>query len=142
MKDVLLRLAHALGSRRSFGLFLLAILLSIRIWDPHPLEELRLRSFDLYQNISPRKSSLRPVVIVDIDEERWSLDSLAPTRAIRVRSRSTPRPALPPWVLIRGPISSAFLTSSEISPNWNRALRDAGYSASAQKGMGSYVGCR
>ncbi len=72
MKNVLLRLAHALGSRRSFGLFLLAILLSFRIWDPHPLEELRLRSFDLYQNISPRKSSLRPVVIVDIDEESVS----------------------------------------------------------------------
>ena len=69
MKNVLLRLAHALGSRLSFGLFLLAVLLAIRIWDPYPLEELRLRSFDLYQNISPRKSTARPVVIVDIDEE-------------------------------------------------------------------------
>ena len=72
MKSVLLRLAHALGSRRSFGLFLLAALLAIRIWDPYPLEELRLRSFDLYQNISPRKPTARPVVIVDIDEESVS----------------------------------------------------------------------
>jgi adenylate cyclase len=72
VKNVLLRLAHALGSRLSFGLFLLAVLLAIRVWDPYPLEELRLRAFDLYQNISPRKSTARPVVIVDIDEESVS----------------------------------------------------------------------
>jgi adenylate cyclase len=66
---MLLRLAHALGSRRSLGLFLLAVMLALRVWDPYPLEELRLRSFDLYQNISPRKPVVRPVVIVDIDEE-------------------------------------------------------------------------
>src|SRR5438105_2356961 len=69
MKHVLLRFGYALGSRRSFGLALLALLLLIRIWDPHPLEELRLRSFDLYQNISPRESTVRPVVIVDIDDK-------------------------------------------------------------------------
>jgi adenylate cyclase len=72
MKSVLLRLAHAFRSRRSFGLFLLAVMLALRIWDPYPLEELRLRSFDLYQNISPRKPVVRPVVIVDIDEESVS----------------------------------------------------------------------
>jgi adenylate cyclase len=69
MKNMLLRSARVLRSRRSFGLFLLAVLLAIRIWDPNPLEELRLRSFDFYQNISPRISDVRPVVIVDIDEE-------------------------------------------------------------------------
>jgi adenylate cyclase len=47
-------------------------MLALRIWDPYPLEELRLRSFDLYQNISPRKPVVRPVVIVDIDEESVS----------------------------------------------------------------------
>src|SRR5437016_410736 len=69
MKSILLWLARALASRRTFGLCLLAILLLLRIWDPHALEELRLRSFDLYQNISPRTSADRPVVIVDIDED-------------------------------------------------------------------------
>jgi adenylate cyclase len=68
MKDVLLRLARHLTSRRSVGLSLLAVLICLRIWDPAPLEELRLRSFDLYQSISPRSSPVRPVVIVDIDE--------------------------------------------------------------------------
>jgi adenylate cyclase len=69
MKNVLLRLASTLVSRRSFGLLLLAVLLLLRAWDPFPLEELRLRSFDLYQNIGPRASTIRPVVIVDIDED-------------------------------------------------------------------------
>jgi adenylate cyclase len=64
-----LRPMRALASRRSLGLLLLAVLLFLRIWDPQPLEELRLRSFDFYQNISPRISDDRPVVIVDIDEE-------------------------------------------------------------------------
>ena len=69
MNKLLSLFKHALGSRRSFGLFLVAVLLAFRIWDPYPLEELRLRSFDLYQNISPRELPVRPVVIVDIDEE-------------------------------------------------------------------------
>ena len=72
MKNIFLRWAHALSSRRSFGLSQLVVLLAIRIWDPAPLEELRLRSLDLYQNLSPRISDVRPVVIVDIDEESVS----------------------------------------------------------------------
>ncbi len=68
MKHIVLRLARALVSRRSFGLVLLAVLILVRIWDPLPLEELRFRSFDLYQNISPRIPDVLPVVIVDIDE--------------------------------------------------------------------------
>jgi adenylate cyclase len=69
MNSILKALARALASRRTFGLFLVACLIPLRIWDPHLLEELRLRSFDLYQNIKPRVSTIRPVVIVDIDED-------------------------------------------------------------------------
>jgi adenylate cyclase len=68
MKRIVLRLARALLSRRSFGLALLAVLILLRTWDPLPLQELRSRSFDLYQNISPRVPDVMPVVIVDIDE--------------------------------------------------------------------------
>jgi adenylate cyclase len=50
----------------------LAVLLLVRMWDPHALEELRLRSFDFYQTITPRDSSVRPVVILDIDESSVS----------------------------------------------------------------------
>ncbi|MGC1850460.1 MAG: adenylate/guanylate cyclase domain-containing protein, partial [Pseudolabrys sp.] len=67
-----LRSAHALSSRRSIGLSLLVVLLAIRVWDPRPLEELRLRSFDFFQTTSPRDSAVRPVVIVDIDESSLS----------------------------------------------------------------------
>jgi adenylate cyclase len=72
MKSVLLRLGQALASRRTLGLVLLAVLVLLRIWDPHWLEELRLRSFDFYQKISPRAYSESPVVIVDIDEDSLS----------------------------------------------------------------------
>src|SRR5947207_249789 len=69
MKNVLLAIARGLASRRTLGLVLLGLLLPLRIWDAHPLEELRLRGFDLYQNLEPRASTERPVVIVDIDED-------------------------------------------------------------------------
>jgi len=72
LKSGLLWLAQTLASRRTFGLVLLAVLIPIRIWDPYPLEELRLRGFDLYQNIKPRASAANPVVIVDIDESSVS----------------------------------------------------------------------
>jgi adenylate cyclase len=72
MKNVLRRSTQVLASRRSLGLLLLAILLLIRVWDPRPLEELRLRSFDFFQSTSPRDSAVRPVVIVDIDENSLS----------------------------------------------------------------------
>ena len=72
LKSGLLWLAQTLASRRTFGLVLLAVLIPIRIWDPYPLEELRLRGFDLYQNIKPRASTANPVVIVDIDESSVS----------------------------------------------------------------------
>jgi adenylate cyclase len=72
MNKFLRRCAHALVSRRSVGLLLLLVLILIRVWDPFPLEEVRLRSFDLYQNLEPRNASAHPVVIVDIDEDSIS----------------------------------------------------------------------
>ncbi len=72
MKSVFLRIGEALGSRRTFGLVLVVALLLLRMWSPHWLEEMRLRSFDFYQKISPRAYSETPVVIVDIDEDSLS----------------------------------------------------------------------
>ena len=43
-------------------------LLGLRIIDPEPVEILRLKVFDLFQQISPRPIAESPVVIVDIDE--------------------------------------------------------------------------
>ncbi len=64
----LARLADRFGGRRAVGVVLLVLLLGLRIWDPAPLEELRLKSFDFYQVVKPREAAARPVVIVDIDE--------------------------------------------------------------------------
>src|SRR5262245_3112820 len=68
MKATLSLLGRIVLSRRTFGLCLLIILLVLRISDPAPLEELKLRTFDLFQTIKPRADLERPVVIVDIDE--------------------------------------------------------------------------
>src|SRR5262245_16407080 len=72
MKALLSPIARIFASRRSFGLFLLIVLVSVRLSDPAPVEELRLRTFDLFQSLRPRTDSVRPVVIVDIDEESLS----------------------------------------------------------------------
>ena len=62
------RFGQRFGLGRAIGLLLLIAFLLIRVWDPAPLQELRLRSFDLYQLMRPRVSEQHPVAIVDIDE--------------------------------------------------------------------------
>src|SRR6187551_1759637 len=70
----ILRLLNRFGMGRAIALVLLVDLVLVRIWDPLPVEALRLRVFDAYQLIAPRAATARPVVIVDIDED--SLKSL------------------------------------------------------------------
>ncbi|MBI3433494.1 MAG: adenylate/guanylate cyclase domain-containing protein [Proteobacteria bacterium] len=64
----LARLAHAFGLARALCLLLLVALVALRVWDPPPIEELRLRTFDYFQVMRPRVADRRPVVILDIDE--------------------------------------------------------------------------
>jgi adenylate cyclase len=57
------------GYARLICLLLLVGLAGLRIVDPQPVEELRVRTFDTFQRIDPRvKAAARPVAIVDIDE--------------------------------------------------------------------------
>ena len=63
------RLARRVRSARTLSVALLFALLFLRIADPAPLQELRLRAFDIFQLIQPRVATQRPVVIVDIDEQ-------------------------------------------------------------------------
>src|SRR5476649_367007 len=63
------RLAHRFGFARALCVGLLLLLASLRVVDPLPLEELRVRTFDIYQVIQPREVTERPVVIIDIDEK-------------------------------------------------------------------------
>lgn len=64
-----LRAARAPGRTAALAVVVLAVLL--RIWDPVPLQELRLRVFDLEQALFPRQSlgENSPVRIVQIDDE-------------------------------------------------------------------------
>ena len=63
-----------IGWGRALSASLLVALVFFRAWDPLPLELLRHKIFDLYQNTEPRQAENFPVVIVDIDEA--SLDAL------------------------------------------------------------------
>lgn len=63
------KLARRFGYARLLCLFLLPAVVGLRVWDPRPVEELRLRIFDTYQVIHPRETTQRPVVIIDIDEK-------------------------------------------------------------------------
>jgi adenylate cyclase len=64
----LARWARTFGLTRTICVLLLLALVPLRIVDPPPLEELRLRTFDFYESLRPRQTVARPVTIVDIDE--------------------------------------------------------------------------
>ncbi len=57
------------GRARWIAIVLLAAFMFVRWWDPAPLELLRLKTFDLYQQIKPRPLLPNsPVVIIDLDD--------------------------------------------------------------------------
>ena len=63
-----------IGYARLLCLGLLIGFAALRIADPAPVEEIRVRTFDAFQRIDPRKKTARPVTIVDIDDK--SLEKL------------------------------------------------------------------
>src|SRR3546814_12077620 len=61
-------LTRILTQGRLIAALLLLGLLACRLFDPMPVEILRLRVFDFFQRLAPRVETTWPVVIVDIDE--------------------------------------------------------------------------
>jgi adenylate cyclase len=61
--------ARKFGYARLMCLALLIGLAALRIADPAPIEELRVRTFDTFQRLDYRVKTARPVTIVDIDEK-------------------------------------------------------------------------
>jgi adenylate cyclase len=61
--------ARKFGYARLVCLALLIGLAALRIADPPPIEELRVRTFDTFQRIDHRVKTARPVTIIDIDEK-------------------------------------------------------------------------
>ena len=53
---------------RLFALAALILLLTIRIFDPVPVQLVRFKAFDQFQQLKPREFKPFPVVIIDIDE--------------------------------------------------------------------------
>ncbi len=66
--------ARKFGFARLGCLAILIAFVALRIADPAPIEELRIRTFDTFQRFEPRVKTARPVTIVDIDEK--SLEKL------------------------------------------------------------------
>lgn len=62
------------GFARLACLALLVGFAALRSLDPAPVEELRVRTFDAFQRVDPRKKIERPVTIIDIDDK--SLEKL------------------------------------------------------------------
>src|ERR1700689_4084292 len=58
--------ARRFGLARAVCIVLLFALVPLRLADPRPLEELRVRTFDLFQVLWPRAQTSRPAVIVDL----------------------------------------------------------------------------
>ncbi len=56
-------------SARALGFVVLAGLAAVRVWDPFPIETMRLKMFDYFQRLAPRVATNSPAVIVDIDED-------------------------------------------------------------------------
>src|SRR3546814_106129 len=83
-RKALLRLLRRLALSRLLGFCLLVALMALRVWDPAPLETLRLKVFDLYQLANPRQPVAAPVVIVDIDEESLAAIGQWPWPRIKV----------------------------------------------------------
>ena len=63
------RFGRRFGLARGLALVLLIALAALRIANPLPIQELRVRVFDLFQVLAPRQANERPVVIIDIDEK-------------------------------------------------------------------------
>lgn len=62
-------LARQFGLGRALAMGLLGLLVALRVWDPAPLQLLRFKALDFYQQINPRDPGGQfPVLIVDIDE--------------------------------------------------------------------------
>jgi adenylate cyclase len=61
--------ARKFGFARVVCLALLVGFAVLRVWDPPPVQELRVRTFDMFQLIDPRAKAAHPVTIVDIDDK-------------------------------------------------------------------------
>ncbi len=71
MGKVMRRLRQAFSFERMLGMALIVAFIAIYIPNPYPVQFLRVKVFDFYQQLKPRKLpplNKKPVVIIDLDE--------------------------------------------------------------------------
>ncbi len=71
MNKFMRRLRQAFSFERMLGLALIGVFIAIYIPNPYPVQFLRVKVFDFYQQLKPRKIpplNKKPVVIIDLDE--------------------------------------------------------------------------
>lgn len=69
MANVISRVLQRSFVDRITGVVLLVCLVMLRIWDPAPVQILRLKAFDFFQQMAPREPGKLVVAIIDVDEE-------------------------------------------------------------------------
>jgi adenylate cyclase len=69
MANIISRVFQRSFVDRLAGITLLVCLVALRIWDPVPVQVLRLKAFDFFQQAAPREANKFVVAIIDIDEE-------------------------------------------------------------------------
>lgn len=73
------------GSGQWIAFVVLIGLTAVRVWNPEPVEFVRLKVFDTYQKIKPRENLEQNVVVIDLDEQSlaevgqwpWGRDKVA-----------------------------------------------------------------
>ena len=58
-----------LARPRVLGPVLLVAFIALRLWDPAPVQFLRLRAFDAYQQLAPRPPAENPTLVIAIDDD-------------------------------------------------------------------------
>src|SRR5712672_1660199 len=82
------------GYARLACLALLVLFAGLRIYDPAPVEEIRVRTFDTFQRFDHRKKAVRPVTIVDIDDKSMEKLGQWPCPRTRIADLVTELPPL------------------------------------------------
>ncbi len=78
------KIGRFFSAGRLLGLALLALFITLQVWNPLPLHALRLKTFDIYQQIKPREQKGYPVVIIDIDDKSLAEEGQWPWPRTRV----------------------------------------------------------
>lgn len=84
MTSIFGKIGRFFSANRLLGLGILAVFVALQIWNPLPLHALRLKTFDIYQQVKPREQKGYPVVIIDIDDKSLAEEGQWPWPRTRV----------------------------------------------------------